>query len=82
MAVVANEDGELVMQDPLSQESGIVEEAEDEMMEHDADHIVGTLKLEDVSSSKNSNSKLQKDMETCFGFDEVSIETILFSNLP
>jgi hypothetical protein len=76
MAVVASEDGDLVMQDPLSQESGIVTEGGDELIEQEeADEIVGTLKLE-VPINKNthaSNSKLQKDMETCFGFDEVSL---------
>lgn len=76
MAVVASEDGDLVMQDPLSQESGIVTEAGDELIEQDAEQIVGTLKLEEVPITKNahtSDPKLQKDMETCFGFDEVSI---------
>lgn len=77
MAVVASEDGDLVMQDPLSQESGIVAEAGDEIMEQDeTQQIVGSLKLEEVPITKNprrSDPKLQKDMETCFGFDEVSI---------
>lgn len=86
MAVVASEDGDLVMQDPLSQESGIVTEAGDELIEQDAEQIVGTLKLE-VPITKNTHSsdpKLQKDMETCFGFDEVrsiynSIIIVLFN---
>ena len=77
MAVVASEDGDIVMQDPLSQESGIVTEAGDELIEQEeAEHIVGTLKLEDVPITKASHTgdpKLQKDMETCFGFDEVSL---------
>ncbi|XP_008211025.1 transcriptional repressor CTCF isoform X2 [Nasonia vitripennis] len=74
MAVVASEDGDLVMQDPLSQESGIVAEDGDEIMEQDeTQEIVGSLKLEEVPITKNhrrSDPKLQKDMETCFGFDE------------
>lgn len=76
MAVVANEDGDLIMRDPLSQESGIVTEAGDEMMEQEeAEQIVGTLKLEGVAArkTKTNDPKLQKDMDTCFGFDDVSI---------
>ncbi|XP_014215902.1 transcriptional repressor CTCF [Copidosoma floridanum] len=71
MAVVASEDGDLMVQDPLSQESGIVTEAGDELLEQDDDGgIVGTLKLVDPPKKNSNNSKLQKDMETCFGFDE------------
>lgn len=79
MAVVANEDGDLLMQDPLSQESGIVTskiEEGDEVKEED----MGTdeLKMEPETCTKSlsrnmqSDPKLQKEMETCFGFDEVS----------
>lgn len=78
MAVVASEDGELVMQDPLGQETGIVtatgEEA-DEAEEEDVE--LHDLKMEAGSTNKStqgtqSDPKLQKEMETCFGFDEVS----------
>lgn len=75
MAVVASEDGDLVMQDPLSQESGIVtgtgEEGDDEEEETEI-----KLKIDPEPSIKSQNTqndpKLQKEMETCFGFDEVS----------
>ena len=86
MAVVASEDGDLMMQDPLSQESGIVtgtgeegDEAEEEEEEEEEEEIeMDELKMEAgtpmKSSSQNTQSdpKLQKEMETCFGFDEVS----------
>lgn len=87
MAVVANEDGELVMQDPLSQESGIVTgtgEEVDEVEEEDME--MQDLKIESVtvtpttkSSAQNiqNDPKLQKEMETCFGFDEVSVALCL-----
>ncbi|XP_076649632.1 uncharacterized protein LOC143357203 isoform X3 [Halictus rubicundus] len=77
MAVVASEDGDLVMQDPLSQESGIVTgtgEEGDEVEEDDTE--MEDIKLDSGTSSKGSSqnvqndSKLQKEMETCFGFDE------------
>ena len=79
MAVVASEDGDLVMQDPLSQESGIVTgtgEDGEEMDEEEDD--MEELKLDPGTSSKSSpqntqsDPKLQKEMETCFGFDEAS----------
>ncbi|XP_025268917.1 transcriptional repressor CTCF isoform X4 [Camponotus floridanus] len=78
MAVVANEDGELVMQDPLSQESGIVAETGEEVDEADEDIEMQDLKIESITSSPpksstqntQSDPKLQKEMETCFGFDE------------
>ncbi|XP_076686162.1 uncharacterized protein LOC143378358 isoform X4 [Andrena cerasifolii] len=77
MAVVASEDGDLVMQDPLSQESGIVTgtgEDGEEMDEEEDD--MEELKLDPGTSSKSSpqntqsDPKLRKEMETCFGFDE------------
>lgn len=78
MAVVASEDGELVMQDPLTQENSLVETGDeiDEVEEEDIE--MQELKIEPVtskSSTQNSqnDSKLQKEMETCFGFDEVMI---------
>lgn len=80
MAVVASEDGDLVMQDPLSQESGIVtgtgedgDEAEEEE-EIEIDQLKMEPGTPNKSSSQNTQSdpKLQKEMETCFGFDEVS----------
>jgi hypothetical protein len=78
MAVVANEDGELVMQDPLSQESGIVAETGEEVDEVEEDIEMQELKIESITSSSpksstqntQSDPKLQKEMETCFGFDE------------
>lgn len=77
MAIVASEDGDIVMQDPLSQESGIVTEAGDELIDSEGTkQIVRTLKIESKSATKGSRTsdpKLQKDMETCFGFDEVYI---------
>lgn len=80
MAVVANEDGELVMQDPLSQES-IVAETGEEVDGVEEDIEMQDLKIESITSSPpksstqntQSDPKLQKEMETCFGFDEVSI---------
>lgn len=76
MAVVASEDGDLVMQDPLSQESGIVTGTGEDGDDGDEDDVEMELKLEAgtvKSSSQNTHSdpKLQKEMETCFGFDEV-----------
>lgn len=79
MAVVANEDGELMMQDPLGQENGIVTGTTDEVDEVEEEIEMQELKVENITSSKSSaqstpsDSKLQKEMETCFGFDEVSI---------
>lgn len=78
MAVVASEDGELVMQDPLTQENSIVTGTEeiDEVEEDDIE--MQDLKIEPSTPSKSSTQssqndpKLQKEMETCFGFDEVS----------
>lgn len=79
MAVVASEDGELVMQDPLSQENSIVTgTGEEEVEEVEEDEVeIQEMKIEAVtskSSTQNAQSdpKLQKEMETCFGFDEVS----------
>lgn len=78
MAVVASEDGELVMQDPLSQETSIVTAAGEEVDEIQENEVeIQEMKIEAVtnkSSTQNTQSdpKLQKEMETCFGFDEVS----------
>jgi len=83
---VTTEDGELVMQDPLSQESGIVTGTGEEVDEVEEETIeMQDLKIETVTpnSSKSSTQstqsdpKLQKEMETCFGFDEVSILMVL-----
>lgn len=85
MAVVASEDGDLVMQDPLSQESGIVTgtgEDADEVEEDDTE--MDDLKMDSGTSSKassqntQSDPKLQKEMETCFGFDEVIQHFVTF----
>lgn len=76
MAVVASEDGDLVMQDPLSQENGIVTGAGDEGDDGEEDVEMDELKIESEVSSKssqNTDPKLQKEMETCFGFDEVRL---------
>ncbi|XP_014481735.1 PREDICTED: transcriptional repressor CTCF-like isoform X4 [Dinoponera quadriceps] len=73
MAVVASEDGELVMQDPLSQESSIVTATGEEVDEVEEEDIeIQDMKIETVTSksSTQSDPKLQKEMETCFGFDE------------
>jgi len=79
MAVVASEDGELVMQDPLTQENSIVTGTGEEIDEVEEEDIeMQDLKIEPSTPSKSStqnsqsDSKLQKEMETCFGFDEVS----------
>lgn len=78
MAVVASEDGELVMQDPLTQENSIVTETGEEIDEVEEEDIeMQDLKIEPSTPSKSSQNsqndpKLQKEMETCFGFDEVS----------
>lgn len=82
MAVVASEDGELVMQDPLTQDNSIVAGTAEEIDEEEEDIEMQDLKIEPVTSSKSStqnsqnDSKLQKEMETCFGFDEVMISYI------
>lgn len=81
MAVVTSEDGELVMQDPLSQENSVVTGAE-EVEEVEEDEVeIQEMKIEAVtskSSTQNAQSdpKLQKEMETCFGFDEVSSASV------
>lgn len=78
MAVVASEDGELVMQDPLTQDNSIVTETGEEIDEVEEEDIeMQDLKIEPSTPSKSSQNsqndpKLQKEMETCFGFDEVS----------
>lgn len=77
MAVVASEDGELVMQDPLTQDNSIVTETGEEIDEVEEEDLeMQELKIEPTTPSKSQSSqndpKLQKEMETCFGFDEVS----------
>lgn len=78
MAVVASEDGDLVMQDPLSQESGIVTGTGEEIDDGEEEEVeMDELKIEPGTTNKSSQNtqndpKLQKEMETCFGFDEVS----------
>lgn len=77
MAVVASEDGDLVMQDPLSQESGIVTGTGEEIDDGEEEEVeMDELKIEPGTTNKSHNTqndpKLQKEMETCFGFDEVS----------
>lgn len=79
MAVVASEDGELVMQDPLSQDNDIVAGSVEECDEIEEETEIHELKIEPLTPPKpstqntQSDPKLQKEMETCFGFDEVSI---------
>lgn len=83
---VTTDDGELMMQDPLSQESGIVTGTGEEVDEVEEETIeMQELKIETVTSnapksSQNSQSdpKLQKEMETCFGFDEVSVSRLAY----
>ena len=82
MAVVANEDGDIVMQDPLSQENSIVTEVEEEIEEEEAEveeeeASMEELKLQTTTTRSKSAShasqrdpKLRKDVQTCFGFDE------------
>lgn len=78
MAVVASEDGELVMQDPLGQDSSIVTATGEEVDEVEEDEVeIQDMKIETVTSKSSTQStpsdpKLQKEMENCFGFDEVS----------
>lgn len=72
MAVVANEDGDLMMQDPLSQEATIVSasgEQEHEEIEEITDDSMSPQK--NSNSKQQNDSKLRKEMENCFGFDEV-----------
>ncbi|XP_011314034.1 transcriptional repressor CTCF-like isoform X2 [Fopius arisanus] len=78
MAVVASEDGDLMMQDPLSSEAGIVEslengedEEEEEEEEMNLEEIKQAIAARKVVHQKVHNeSKISKDMENCFGFDE------------
>lgn len=85
MAVVANEDGDLMMQDPLGQESGLVvtavengeeeEEEEEEMaMEELKTETNGRQPMKQARQASRADPTLRKEMETCFGFDDVSIE--------
>lgn len=82
MAVVANEDGDIVMEDPLGQENTIVADVSGELEEDDeeeeGDTSLENLKLrtqitrnKSESQSSQHDPKLRKDMENCFGFDEV-----------
>lgn len=84
MAVVANEDGDLMMQDPLSQENSLVtsgtemheelEEEEEEEEEMELVQLKNTITTRSKSGvQKHGDSKLRKEMENCFGFDEVNI---------
>lgn len=82
MAVVASEDGELVMQDPLGQDSSIVT-ATGEVDEVEDDVEIQDMKVETItrkssSQTTQSDPKLRKEMENCFGFDEVSSSTLCF----
>ncbi|KAL0116881.1 hypothetical protein PUN28_010036 [Cardiocondyla obscurior] len=76
MAVVASEDGELVMEDPLTQENNIVTGTGEEIDEVEEHLEMQELKMDSATPTKastqnsQSDSKLQKEMETCFGFDE------------
>ncbi|XP_043678967.1 transcriptional repressor CTCFL isoform X1 [Vespula pensylvanica] len=80
MAVVASEDGDLVMQDPLSQENSMVgatgedgcevEEDESDMHELKIESVTSCTTNKSSSQNTQSDPKLQKEMETCFGFDE------------
>lgn len=88
MSVVANEDGELVMQDPLTQDNSIVTGTGEEIDEVDEDDIeMQDLKIEPTTPSKSSTQssqndpKLQKEMETCFGFDDEVSDTVCFKKV-
>lgn len=77
MAVVANEDGDIVMEDPLSQDNSIVADVSGELEAEEEDPSLGDLKLQSQitrnkseSQSSQHDPKLRKDMENCFGFDE------------
>ena len=79
MAVVANEDGDLMMEDPLSQEDSTIV-AEDENGEGEEEELeMEELKVEDDTEQPEKSSDqgsrgdpgLRKEMETCFGFDDV-----------
>lgn len=72
MAVVANEDGDLMMQDPLSSEAGMVSVSGDNEGEEMEEIVEESIPLRKMPNSKQQNdSKLRKEMENCFGFDEV-----------
>ncbi|XP_043286134.1 transcriptional repressor CTCFL-like isoform X2 [Venturia canescens] len=81
MAVVANEDGDLMMQDPLGQESGLVvtavengEEEEDEEEEMEMEELKtetnGRQPMKQARQTTRADPALRKEMETCFGFDD------------
>ena len=74
MTVVTNEDGDIVMEDPLSQEDSIEHQdvETDEINMQDENGHITTIQIANTkTSSQSKNTKIQKDMETCFGFDEV-----------
>ena len=70
------------MQDPLgSQESGIgTQDMGEEIDMQDEDGQITTIQLAPSSSKPaklSKTTKIQKDMENCFGFDEVRIYTLI-----
>ena len=67
MSAVVNEDGDLVMQDPLDQEAAIITGNPDDDEDVDDDDMT-EVKL--VTSVDKPN-EFRKEMETCFGFDDV-----------
>ncbi|XP_034942097.1 transcriptional repressor CTCFL isoform X1 [Chelonus insularis] len=74
MAVVANEDGDIMMQDPLSSDGGIVTTSNEA---NEAEEEVDISQLKESMSNKKTtvqkeqtDNKLRKEMENCFGFDE------------
>ncbi|KAK0177667.1 hypothetical protein PV328_001699 [Microctonus aethiopoides] len=78
MAVVANEDGDLMMQDPLSQENAIITSVTDanEVIEEEEEEEMEMVELKEAIADskpinhKQNDPKLSKEMENCFGFDE------------
>lgn len=80
MAVVANEDGDLMMQDPLGQENAIitsVTDANEVIEEEEEEEEMEMVELKEAIADskpinhKQNDPKLSKEMENCFGFDEV-----------
>lgn len=70
MSAVVNEDGDLVMQDPLDQDGTIITGNPDDDELDEMDDDMTDVKLVSVTGKPNE-SELRKEMETCFGFDEV-----------
>lgn len=71
--MVANEDGDFVMQDPLDHGNTLISNESDDDEEHLDEEEVGDLKLENIASIvKQDSSDMQKNVKNYFGFIEVS----------